>query len=479
MNKNGDSIPFNLNWAQSEVLDGLHNRNIVLKARQLGMSTFAVLYMLDRCLFERNITAGIVSYSLEHARHIFRKIIGFALQNLTPKMKSLISITGHSAREVSFGNGSTLRVDTTLRGGSYQLILVSEFGKICARAPLKAEEIVTGTLNTAPLDSTIIIESTGEGTEGYFYDMCKSAELNDGDLSPLDYKFFFFPWHREPTYALDHQIGWDVSLTDYFTSLNKQGIELSTQQKYWYATQFKTLGEKIKQEFPSTPEESFVSTSEAYYFAEALHLAEKDQRILERSVYDPLFPVYVSMDLGLNDQTAIIFFQVAHGEVRVIDFYEDKNKDAQFYARFLQQDKRYTYHTIYLPHDAAKRDPLDVTLTYDRMMERFFKGTDVKIMVLPRVDRSLSISHAKSLISRCVFSSNRTRPLLNHLMKYRKKWSEQSGRYLDEPLHDIHSDSADAFRYLCQAVQLIERSGGNKGAVDKHRRAVDARRKII
>ena len=198
VDKQGDSIKFRMNPVQEAILKGLHNRNLILKSRQLGASTFAVLYMLDETIFNANLAAGIVSYSLEHAQHIFKRIIGHALDNLTLEMKQLAGIVQRSAREITFKNGSFLRVDTTLRGGAYQSVLVSEFGKTCARNPIKAEEVITGTLQTVPIDGRIIIESTGEGSTGYYVDMVNTAHIRGNKiLSPLEYKLFFFPWWIE------------------------------------------------------------------------------------------------------------------------------------------------------------------------------------------------------------------------------------------------------------------------------------------
>jgi len=203
VDKKGDSIKFKLNYVQQEVLKGLHNRNLILKARQLGMSTFSVLYMLDETIFKSNLSAGIVSYSLEHAQHIFKRILGHALDNLTPFAKELAGVIQRSAREITFRNGSFLRVDTTLRGGAYQSVLVSEFGKTCARNPIKAEEVMTGTLQAVPVDGSVIIESTGEGNSGFYAEMVNAAaQRGNENLSPLEYKLFFFPWYLESLYSI-------------------------------------------------------------------------------------------------------------------------------------------------------------------------------------------------------------------------------------------------------------------------------------
>jgi len=477
IDRNSNSIPFKLNNVQMDVLNNIHNRNLILKARQLGMSTFAVLYLLDEALFNENVAAGIVSYSLEHAQHIFKRIIGHAIDTFPSQLKPLIGITQRSAREITFNNGSSLRVDTTLRGGSYPLVLISEFGKTCARNPQKAEEVVTGTLQSVSRDGTIIIESTGEGSDGFFAEMVVEANRRGNEnISQLEYHLFFYPWLDEPSYILEEKVVYDVSLTDYFNRIEREsGRKISQFQRNWYAVQSRILGDKIKQEFPSTVSESFLSSSDAYYFAESISNAYLQSRCLYTPLFDALFPVYLAMDIGVNDLTVIIFFQILHGEIRIIDYYEDKNKGIDFYAKFLLQDKPYQYHTIFLPHDARKRDILDTSNTYERDFRRLFSATNTKFHVLKRMDKQLSISHANIMLDRCVFNASKVKPFIDQLLKYRKKWSEQQGRYLEDPEHNIASNYADAFQYTVQAVAHLESVSSLSGALDKHKKVVDSR----
>lgn len=482
VDRNSNSIPFKLNYVQEDVLDNLHNRNLILKARQLGMSTFAVLYMLDEVLFTENLSAGIVSYSVEHAKHIFQKIIGHALETLPKEIKQLAGIIKHSAREITFNNGSSLRVDTTLRGGSYPLVLVSEFGKTCARNPQKAEEVITGTLQSVPKNGRIIIESTGEGNEGFYSEMIMDAyRRGNENISSLEYHLFFYPWMDEPTYLLPEKVDYDVSLTDYFSSIEKEtGRTLTQNQRNWYALQTKLLGDKVKQEYPSTVPEAFLASSDAFYFAEAIAKAYQSNRCLYTPLYDSLLPVYVAMDIGVNDLTVMIFFQIAHGEVRIIDYYEDNNKDVPFYAKFLLQDKRFLYHTIFLPHDSTKRNELDVNNSYERDFRRLFGHTNTRFHVLKKMDQQMSISHSKIMIDRCVFNASKVKPLLDKMSKYRKKWSEPQGRYLEQPQENEAEHYADAFRYVCQAVGHLETVSSMSGALEKHKKVVESRyRRII
>jgi len=481
IDKNGHSIPFKLNPVQKNFLSSKHNRKITLKARQLGMSTACVIDMLDEALFTRNLSCGIVSYSLEHAQHIFKRIIGHALDNLPDCVRSCAGVLNRSAREITFNNGSILRVDTSLRGGTYPNILVSEFGKTCARNPAKAEEVITGTLNSVPINGKVVIESTGEGNEGFFAQMIQKAVLRGNEnLSSLEYELFFYSWMWEPSYSLIDKIDICIEVIDYFKKLeNEESIFLSTEQKNWYALQSALLGDKVRQEFPSTISEAFLASSDAFYFAQAIEEAYKSNRCLNNPLYDALLPVYVAMDIGVNDLTVIIFFQVAHGEIRIIDYYEDSNKGVDFYAKFLLQDKKFLYHTIFLPHDAAKRDAIVVENTYERDFKRLFQGTSTKFHILKKTDKQLQISHAKIMMNRCVFNISRVKPLLDHIGKYRKKWHEGTGRYLDDPLHDVHSNFGDCFQYVCQSVSHLETVASMSGALEKHKAVVENRNKRI
>lgn len=481
IDRNSNSIPFSLNSVQQDVLDKMHTRNIILKARQLGMSTFAVLYLLDRILFSENIAAGIVSYSLEHAQHIFKKIIGHALDTLPEEIKPFAGIVQKSAREITFNNGSSLRVDTTLRGGSYPLVLVSEFGKTCARNPQKAEEVITGTLQAVPRDGTVIIESTGEGNEGFFAEMVMEANRRGNDkISSLEYYLFFYSWLEEPSYVLEDKVLYDISLTDYFNKTEKEiGKTISQPQRNWYAVQSRVLGDKIRQEFPSSISESFLTSSDAFYFSEAVNEAYQTGRCLYTSLIDHLLPVYVAMDIGINDLTVMVFFQISHGEIRIIDYYEDKNKGVDFYAKFLLQDKKLHYNTIFLPHDSVKRDPLDTSNTYERDFRRLFSATNTRFHVLKRMDKQLSISHTKNMINRCVFNVTKVKPFLDKVVKYRKTWSEPQGRYLENPFHNEASNYADSLMYTCQAVAHLETAGSLMGSLDKHKKVVENRSRRV
>ena len=126
----------------------------------------------------------------------------------------------------------------------------------------------TGALNTVQSGQIVFIESTAEGREGHFYDLCEEAQAKQRmgtPLTPLDFKFSFFPWFKCPDYAIEPKgVVIDDALARYFQKLqDTAGIELTANQKAWYVKKAATQLADMKREYPSTPEEAFEASPQA------------------------------------------------------------------------------------------------------------------------------------------------------------------------------------------------------------------------
>ncbi len=209
--KEGKKIKFKPNWAQEELLENLHTCNVVLKARQLGITTFFCIYLLDKVLWsilddQDTVNAGIIAHTLSDAQSLFVDKLKFTFDHLHPALRALFRTVGDSAKELRFAHGSTIRVGTSLRSSTLNYLHISELGKICSKYPEKAREIVSGALQTLAPGQHCFIESTAEGREGFYHELCVQAQKmrdNGEKLGSLDYKFFFFPWYKSPEYSLD------------------------------------------------------------------------------------------------------------------------------------------------------------------------------------------------------------------------------------------------------------------------------------
>lgn len=258
--KRGQKIKFKPNRQQRKFRESKHKRNINLKVRQIGFTTDACIDALDDCLFTPNYHAGIIAHNLDDAEKIFTNKVKFAFDNLPGPIRDAREPRNDRAGELRFPNGSSISVSTSFRGGTLQKLHVSEFGKICAKYPEKAREIVTGAFNAVPLDGEINIESTAEGMSGYFFEMCERAQLQDPkSLTPMDFKFHFFPWWEAEEYRLPPQgITVPDALAGYFERLkNEYNITLDAHQKAWYVKKWEEQGDDMHREYPSYPEEAF------------------------------------------------------------------------------------------------------------------------------------------------------------------------------------------------------------------------------
>ena len=73
------------------------------------------------------------------------------------------------------------------------------------------------------------------------------------------------------------------------------------------------------------------------------------------------------------------------------------------------------------------------------------------LMIVKRVDDiSHGIQSTRDSFSTCWFDETQCKEGIIHLDRYRKKWNTTTQRFMDQPLHDIHSEGADSFRQFGQ-----------------------------
>lgn len=462
-NKEGKKVLFEPNAEQEAFYVGYHGRDIILKARQLGFTTFKMLSDLDDCLFTPNHSAGCICHNLEDAKDIFRNKIKFAYQSITQGQRELLRSIGYELpkpvndkdNSYVFTNGSSIKVSVSYRGGTLQSLHISEFGKICKKFPDKAKEIVTGAFEAVGINGDITLESTAEGREGYFYEYCTSAKkIKDQGKTPsrLDFAFHFFPWRTNKDYSLE---GGEIAhaLEGYFDELEvKHGIDLTNGQKAWYSAKWKTLGDDMKREYPSTPDEAFAQSIEGAYYAVQFRKIYAEGRICKS--LNNTAPVNTAWDIGVGDSAAIWFYQKIGNEIHLIDYYENSGEGLQHYMTVLK-NKGYTYKNHFAPHDIENREFGTGALSRKQIAANGFDidGQKYRLNFTTVARKSIDsgIEDARRLLPRCVFDERKCAEGVKALESYRKAWNDKLGCWRDQPLHDWSSHCADAFRYLASA----------------------------
>lgn len=437
--KDGQKVLFHPNAAQLEFINGCSDSDVILKARQLGFTTLASIIGLDEALFFENWHVGIIADTRENATKIFETKVKYPYKNLPRALRRLKPAKNDRAGFLNFEHDSSIGVTTSARSGTLQRLHVSEFGKICAKYPQKAREIVTGSFPAVGKNPKTI-ESTAEGQEGYFYDYCTDAMVGRGG-----FKFHFFPWWQDPNYV-SHNMATVISAAHqrYFEKLEAEiGRKLTDAQKRWWVEQEYLLGGDMKRENPATPKEAFEQAIEGAYFATQLAHSEMHRKI-GRFPVDTNYPVNTWWDLGRNDMTAIWLHQFIDGRNRLVGYYENSGEHISHYVMWLKSWARQNgveFDTHYWPHDGKRED---LFLENGRQGEAEKLGLYTEI-VTRTPNKMEAITTARSIFPSCDFDEEGCAQGLKRLKHYRKEWDENRDVWKNQPRHDDNSHGADAF----------------------------------
>lgn len=469
--KQKNIVPFRPNEAQERLLADLHWRNIIPKARQRGFSTLIQLLGLDTALFQPGSDVGVIAQDLETAQDIFQSKIELAYDQLPAEIRAMVPVKSKTKTSIEFANGSKVRVGTSMRGGTPNFVHVSEFGKICAKYPDKAREVLTGTLPAVPSDGMVFIESTAEGRDGAFYDMtteAKGAQDAGRELSPLEFKLHFASWWDADEYELDpNGVVITPKQSEYFEQLQaKLGRAIGQRKRAWYVTTLRQTfagdQQMMFQEYPSTLDEAFSVSMEGTYYANQLAAARANGQIKHSIPVLPGTAAFTFWDIGNSDGTAIWVMQRLGLEWRVIRFKEGWGEPYSHFTQWLQ-GLGLTWDTMFLPHDADHvRQGQTTNKSPKQMLEELMPG--IRFEIVPRIeDVNWGIQQTRDVFPLLWFDETHCKDGLVHIENYRRKWNDRQATWSAEPdKAGGHSEAADALRQFAQAYKggLINVSRG-------------------
>jgi hypothetical protein len=482
--EDGSAGPFIMNWAQTELYDGMHYRNQCLKVRKIGISTFWEIYELDSCLFFSNRRCAVIDLTEDDAKKKLA-IIKFAWDFMddakimphsfhigqwikSPSGLGLRLVTD-SKTELKWNNGSSVYADVSMRGDTPQILHVSELGKIAIEQPERAKEIVSGSFNSVAIGNLIAAESTHKGGRyGINYDYVRLAQSSAGKVrTPLDWKFWFFAWFREPKHRMPLHRGQELQMTPrqakYFADLERtEKIKLTDEQKHWWLLMSAQPSADMAREFPGTVEEALSAVGEGAVYGEQMSDVRMAGRVREFPA-DTHAPIYTFWDLGYDDFTCIWLLQLVGLDILALNYRTGWMENVANYAATLLEWETQYHRPItrhFVPHDAAKHDMSGKT-TVDLMRECGIE----RITVVPRTpDRSVGIKHLRALLPRFYFhavncerdtklrNSERRLPSgLACLEGYRYADVAVGGAIKKEPVHDEAGHGADALRTFSEA----------------------------
>lgn len=461
MDQDGNRVLFKMNIVQKVLYFALWWLNIIPKSRQHGITTFVALFMLDACLFNSNVRAGIIAHKLLDAKRIFKDKIRYAYEHLPTDLKAARTLIKDDAQELVFSNNSGIYVGTSMRSGTLQYLHVSEYAWICTHAPIKASEIKAGAMETVHEKGMIFIESTFEGPMGDFPEMCTVAETiraSGRDLGPMDYKIHVFTWHQKTSNVTDPRFV-DVTVQDhvYFDKLEDIFKKVITpEQRAWYIAKKKILKHLIFKEHPSTLEEASIAAIEGAYYAAEIAQMREDGRICHvPAVKD--YPVHTVCDLGLGGHMPWIFFQRIGLDIHIINCFALADKSdirggAIFYREMLDKmrDKYgYIYGKYFGPFDMVKGEIGTGEAIYET-----FKRNGIEFEKLEQEHYVLDgIERMTNMFPKLWIDAELCNDLIVAWSSYHREWIEKLQKYHEIPHPDKSSHYADAGRYLSKVIE--------------------------
>lgn len=296
--KSGTKELFKMNRAQSHFFENYLNpndpfrffyRHIVLKARQLGFTTFIDLWILDEVLFNTNREALVIAHTLTDATEIFDRKIDYGIRNMSAEVKGAsFKLVRNSAKKIQVvvdygpeeGSTSSIQVSNSGRSGTYFYVHISEFAKLCMMYPQRAKEVETGTFPAVPFDGNIFIESTAEGMAGRFYELFNEGWPTRHTITPMKSRVMFlshfYNWQYDDSemekitdiIPVSEMEMCEIDWAEYQQLHNLTNKEITYYYMKWLQMGGKNSTDavhKLHQEFPTTPEEAFLSTGQTYF----------------------------------------------------------------------------------------------------------------------------------------------------------------------------------------------------------------------
>lgn len=229
-------------------------------------------------------------------------------------------------------------------------------------------------------------------------------------------------------------------------------VEISLDDNPW-ATDL--MFEERKQAYLTNPVKaqhiwggSCVSVVEGAIYEKQIAEAERAGRI-GHYIRKEGAPCYFAFDIGgssqSSDHMSVVSYQYLNGERRYWKAWQTRGETIGYHCdviRKLAQDEKFTIGGIYLPHD-ARHHHSETYESPEDIVRRNFPGVDVDVVEKAQ-SVTTAIEYVRDKFSECTFDTNGAGELTHSVRRY--SWAKNKAGEALHPLHDSHSDMADAFR---------------------------------
>jgi len=173
------------------VQDFIDNRfNIIVKSRQLGLSTLTAAYAVWLAIFQKDKNILVIATKLSVAQNFIKKVKTI-LRNL-PKWLILPTVVTNNKQLMEFSHGSSIKAIPTSedagRSEALSLLIVDE-----AAFVRNFDELWMGLYPTISTGGRVVILSTPNGVGGQYHELYTNAEAGLNEFNAIR-----LPWDVHP-----------------------------------------------------------------------------------------------------------------------------------------------------------------------------------------------------------------------------------------------------------------------------------------
>jgi hypothetical protein len=285
-------VPLELNPSQLLVVEklmeqaynGLPMWGIILKARRVGISTECSFLNVVHCTAFPNAVAMSVAHRAKNVRAMFRDArAGHTTLCYDCGLDPEILRTAHELRFPHDDGESLYSIATAKTVEGARGLTVTALHLSEAAFYEQAEDAFTALISTVAYrqDTMILIESTANGKVGAgetFYNYWIEAVEGKNQFAPI-----FISWLMDPASRMDPEVNnvLPVNLDaeeKELTELYGADLEQISWRRWAIPNRCQGYVDKFHQEYPTTPEEAFVSTGDPAFLPGEMKAAESTLR---------------------------------------------------------------------------------------------------------------------------------------------------------------------------------------------------------
>lgn len=171
-----------------------HRFNIVLKSRQMGLSTLSAAYAVWLAIFHKDQNILIIATKQKVAQNMIKKV-KTALANLPPWLL-LTQVVANNKQEVEFSNGSSIKAIPTSedagRSEALSLLIIDEAAHI-----RNFGDLWTSLYSTMSTGGRAIVLSTPNGVGNMYHELYSGAEAGLNNFHPIKLFWNVHPEHDQ------------------------------------------------------------------------------------------------------------------------------------------------------------------------------------------------------------------------------------------------------------------------------------------